>query len=333
MRANGRLCPWHTAQNILVQHSIRMRAASTLAPELPQAIRHHFPFASRFMRVNGQRMHYVDEGAGDPVLLLHGNPTWSFLYRKFLPPLVAAGYRVIAPDHIGFGLSERPAREHDFSLENHIANLAQFIRQLGLARLTVVCQDWGGPTGLACAVLNPAAFKAIVVMNTWAWPEPSTFHSSVFPWRMMHAPVVGPYLFQRRNILIECGLYLSVVHRERFVEEALPAYRFVMPDYDSRLLTRVFPRLIPLQSDDRAAATLRWLEQSLRSTKIPALIVWGREEIVFPADCAQRFKTLLPQAKGPLWVTGSHFLKEDSPQEICAHILEFLRDLDCPRQP
>ncbi len=146
------------------------------------------------MRVNGHRMHYIDEGVGDPVLLLHGNPTWSFLYRKFIPRIVAAGLRVIAPDHIGFGLSDRPAREHDFSLENHIANLAEFIRRLGLQRLTVVCQDWGGPTGLACAVLNPAAVKGIVVMNTWAWPEPTAFHSAIFPWRMMHAPIVGPYL-------------------------------------------------------------------------------------------------------------------------------------------
>ncbi len=302
--------------------------ANETASVLPPEIRRHFPFRSRFVEVNGSRMHYVDEGEGDPILLLHGNPTWSFLYRKFIPRLTAAGYRVVAPDHIGFGLSDRPAREHDFSLENHIANLAEFIRRIGLERLTVVCQDWGGPTGLACAVLDPAAFKAIVVMNTWAWPEPTKFHSSVFPWRMMHAPVVGPYLFQRRNILVERGLYLSVVHRERFLEEALPAYRYVMPDYDSRLLTRAFPRLIPLKADDRSTATMKWLEQSLVKTRLHALIVWGKEEIVFPADCADRFKKLLPHAKGPFWVTGSHFLQEDSPQEICGHILDFLGEID-----
>jgi len=310
-----------------------MSAQSMPAEALPPEIRAQFPFASRFIQVNGQRMHYVDEGEGDPVLLLHGNPTWSFLYRKFIAPMAAAGFRVIAPDHIGFGLSERPAREHDFSLENHIANLADFIRRLGLNRVTVVCQDWGGPIGLACAVLNPAAFRALVVMNTWAWPEPSAFHCGIFPWRMMHAPVVGPYLFQRRNILVERGLYLSVVHRERFFDEALPAYRHVMPDYDSRLLTRVFPRLIPLGPDDRSTATMRWLEQSLPGLDLPSLIIWGKEEIVFPAPCAQRFKDLLPNAKGPHWVTGSHFLQEDSPQEICGHILDFMRDLQDRRGP
>jgi pimeloyl-ACP methyl ester carboxylesterase len=303
------------------------------APELPPHIRQHFPFASRFITVNGHRMHYVDEGEGDPVLLLHGNPTWSFLYRKFIPPIKVAGYRVIVPDHIGFGLSERPPREHDFSLENHIANLAEFVRRLALKRLTVVCQDWGGPMGLACAILDPGSFKALVVMNTWAWPEPSSFHSAVFPWRMMHAPVIAPYLFQRRNILVERGLYLSVVHRERFMAEALPAYRYVMPDYDSRLLTRVFPRLIPLHHAARSATTMHWLEQSLAKTDLPALIVWGKEEIVFPEGCAQRFKKLLPHAKGPFWVTGSHFLQEDSPQEICDHILNFLHEIDQRCQP
>jgi haloalkane dehalogenase len=100
-----------------------------------------------------------------------------------------------------------------------------------------------------------------------------------------------------------------------------------MPDYDSRLLTRVFPRLIPLGPDDRATATMRWLEQSLPGLELPALIVWGKEEIVFPAQCAQRFKELLAHARGPHWVTGSHFLQEDSPQEICNYILDFLREL------
>ena len=308
-------------------NGLTMNADPATVPRLPAQIREHFPFQSRFIPVNGQRMHYVDEGEGDPVLLLHGNPTWSFLYRKFIVRLAAAGYRAIAPDHIGFGLSSRPAREHDYSLENHIANLAEFIRRLGLARITLVCQDWGGPTGLACAMLDPARFRGAVVMNTWAWAEPSAFHRGVFPWRMMHAPVVGPFLFQRRNVLVERGLYLSVVHRQRFIDEALPAYRFATPDYDSRTLTRVFPRLIPLHPDDRSSATMRWLEASLRGSTIPALIVWGKEEIVFPAQCAHRFKNLLPHAKGPLWVTGSHFLQEDSPEEICGHILDFLRGL------
>jgi len=121
-----------------------------------EEFREKWPFIARYARVNGWRMHYVDEGAGDPILLLHGNPTWGFLYRDVIPPLVNAGYRVIVPDVIGFGLSEKPAREQVHSLDGHIANLTGLVRHLDLRRLMVVCHDWGGPTGLGFAMSNPA---------------------------------------------------------------------------------------------------------------------------------------------------------------------------------
>jgi pimeloyl-ACP methyl ester carboxylesterase len=130
--------------------------------------RAQWPFAARYALVNGQRMHYIDEGVGDPILLLHGNPTWGFLYRRVIPPLVNAGHRVVVPDMIGFGLSEKPAREQAHSLDGHIANLTGFVRQLDLRRLTVVCHDWGGPTGLGFAMSNPERIRALAVMSTWA---------------------------------------------------------------------------------------------------------------------------------------------------------------------
>ena len=138
-------------------------------------------------------MHYVDEGDGDPVVLLHGNPTWGFLYRKFVGPLVVAGYRVIVPDMIGFGLSEKPTIEQAHTLDGHIANLTALMRTLDLSRITLVCHDWGGPTGLGFALSNLARVRALVIMSTWAWPlPPAEFHTRIFPWRMMHAPLVGP---------------------------------------------------------------------------------------------------------------------------------------------
>ena len=117
--------------------------------ELAPSVREKWPFAARYAQVNGWRMHYVDEGHGDPVLLLHGNPTWGFLYRDVIGPLVQSGRRVIVPDMIGFGLSEKPTREHAHTLDGHTANLVSLVRQLGLTRVTVVCHDWGGPTGLS----------------------------------------------------------------------------------------------------------------------------------------------------------------------------------------
>jgi len=298
--------------------------------ELTPSIREKWPFAPRYARVNGWRMHYVDEGDGDPVLLLHGNPTWGFLYRDVIGPLVQSGRRIIVPDMIGFGLSEKPTREHAHTLDGHTANLVSLVRQLGLTRVTVVCHDWGGPTGLSFAMSNPDRVRALVVMSTWAWPRPpAEFHTRVFPWRLMHAPLVGPYLLGRHNALAGRGVYLSVVDRDKFRREAQLIYEAVLPDTEARLLTWVWPRWIPL--DDNACAMDRfvWLEQELKKSKLPAMIVWGREDEVFDAATfADRFKQLLPHAEGPHLVTGRHFLQEDSGPEIAELIRSFLNRLD-----
>jgi pimeloyl-ACP methyl ester carboxylesterase len=300
-----------------------------LTPELPDSVRAQWPFQPRFARVNGRRMHYVDEGSGDPVVLLHGNPTWGFLYRDFVAPLTAAGHRVIIPDMIGFGLSEKPAREHEHSLDGHIANLTGLLRGLDLHLITLVCHDWGGPTGLGFAFSNPARVRALVVMSTWGWPlPPAEFHTRIFPWRIMHAPLVAPYLLGRHNALAERGVYLSVVDRQRFAARALAAYAAALPDPSSRLLTWTWPRWIPLDGAARALERFAWVERELRACTLPALIVWGREDDVFdPAIFAARFKQLLPQAEGPHLVTGRHFLQEDSGPEIAGLIVDFLARL------
>ena len=298
--------------------------------ELAPGVREKWPFAARYARVNGWRMHYVDEGAGYPVLLLHGNPTWGFLYRDVIGPLVQSRRRVIVPDMIGFGLSEKPAREHAHTLDGHIANLVGLVRHLDLTRVTVVCHDWGGPTGLSFAMSNPSRVRALVVMSTWAWPRPpAEFHTRLFPWRMMHAPLVGPYLLGRHNVLARRGIHLSVVDRDKFRREALVAYDTVLPDTETRVLTWAWPRWIPLDEDARALARFTWLETELAKSQLPALIIWGREDEVFDAGTfAQRFKRLLPHADGPHLVTGRHFLQEDSAPEIARLIASFLDRLD-----
>jgi pimeloyl-ACP methyl ester carboxylesterase len=285
-----------------------------------------WPYESKFKRVNGWRMHYVDEGIGDPVVLLHGNPAWGFLYRKFIKPLTAAGRRVIVPDMIGFGLSEKPVREQAHTLDGHIANLTGLLRQLDVRNATIVCHDWGGPTGLGFALSNPDRVRALIIMSTWAWPlPPAEFHKRIFPWRMMHAPLVGPYLLGRHNALAGRGMYLSVVDRKKFRAEAQSVYEGILPDPGSRLLTWTWPRWIPLDESARGLARFEWLERELRKSKLPTLLVWGREDEVFDhATFATRFKELLPHAEGPELVTGRHFLQEDSGEEIAGKINRFL---------
>jgi len=293
---------------------------------LPDSIREQWPWRPRFARVNGWRMHYVDEGTGNPVVLLHGNPTGGFLYRDFVEPLMRAGYRVVIPDMIGFGLSEKPSREEAHSLDGHIANLTALLRQLDLHGATLVCHDWGGPTGLGFALSNPGRVAALVVMSTWAWPRPpAEFHTRIFPWRMMHAPLVGPYLLGRHNALAGRGIYLSVVDREKFRKRAQHAYEWVLPDPTARLLTWTWPRWIPLDATSQALERFNWLEKELAVCRLPTMIVWGREDDVFDhATFSARFKQLLPHAEGPHLVTGRHFLQEDSGPEIAALIVEFL---------
>src|SRR5271155_2685492 len=300
------------------------------ALERIDGFRAKWPFIARYARVNGWQMHYVDEGAGDPILLLHGNPTWGFLYRDVIPPLVKAGHRVIVPDMIGFGLSEKPAREQAHSLDGHIANLTGLVRQLDLHRLTVVCHDWGGPTGLGFAMSNAERVRALAVMSTWAWPTPpAEFHTRIFPWRTMHAPLVGPYLLGNHKALAGRGVYLSVVDRETFAATAQAVYEDVLPDPASRLLTWAWPRWIPLDREARAYERFEWLERALSESKFPTMIIWGREDEVFDAATfSSRFKQMMPHAEGPHMVTGRHFLQEDSGAEIAGLIGSFLDRLD-----
>lgn len=298
--------------------------------QLPADIRAQWPYEPRFARVNGWRMHYVDAGEGDPVALLHGNPTWGFLYRDMIGPLVASGRRVIVPDMIGFGLSEKPPREQAHSLDGHIANLTALMYHLDLQRITLVCHDWGGPTGLSFAMSNPQRVRAIVAMSTWAWAlPPAEFHTRIFPWRMMHAPLVGPYLLGSHNALASRGVYLSVVDREKFRRAAQAAYEAVLPDPAARLLTWTWPRWIPLNETARALERFTWLERELSLSRLPALLIWGREDDVFDAATfARRFKQILPHAEGPHLVTGRHFLQEDSAPAIANLIRSFLERLD-----
>jgi len=303
---------------------MRVATIADLGPDIAA----RYPYRSQFVQVNGWRMHVVDEGPRDatPVLLLHGNPTWGYLWRDTVPPLLAAGYRVIVPDQIGLGLSERPHAAGAHSLDNHAANLVALLDALDLARVVFVCHDWGGPTGLAALLTRPERAAAVAVLSTWAWVEPSAdFHHRLVPWRTMHAPVFGPYLLGRQAAMPGRGIYLSVVDRERYEATGRAAYEAVTVDPDDRRLTWQWPRWIPLSMDsDLAADRFRWLEEGVGRLQLPATVIWGREDDVFTLDAvAPRWHQLWPHAEGVHVVTGRHFLQEDSGAEIGELLVDF----------
>lgn len=293
-------------------------------PELPPSVRALYPFQSHYAQVNGRRVHYVDEGAGDSVVLLHGNPTWSFLYRDFIPRL-SQRYRVIAPDYVGFGLSEKPADEAAYSLESHIATLVALLDGLRVDNVTLVMQDWGGPIGLGYALRRPERMRALVIMNTWAFTDASRFHRGPYPWRLLHAPVFGQLLLRRRNLMVEANLLMGTFHRERIAGAVLEAYRLPFPDYGSRTGVLAFPRSIPLKPGDAAYDAIARIERSLPGLRLPAAVIWGEQDIVFPVEFAHKFCELLPLAEGPHLIhDGGHFLQEDAPDEITDEIQSFL---------
>jgi haloalkane dehalogenase len=177
-------------------------------PEKPDWLTPMFPWPQRVLAVNGRRMAYIDEGPKDarPVLLLHGNPTWSFLYRDFVEPLKKAGYRVIAPDCIGAGYSDKPRIDAAYTLAHHIADLVSLIDQLDLKGFAMVAQDWGGPQGVGAALQRPGRLAALTLMNTWLYTDyKGRFHTTAKPWTSWHAPIIGAYFMKRKKVLSHGG--------------------------------------------------------------------------------------------------------------------------------
>ena len=269
-----------------------------------------YPFESQYTQVNGHTVHYLDEGSGPPLLLLHGNPTWSFLYRDVIRGL-RDRYRCIAPDHPGFGLS-RPAPGYGYTPAEHAAVLEQLVEHLELSDVTMMVQDWGGPIGFAVATRHPERFSAFVIGNTWAWPkaDPGT---QVFS-RLLGGPI-GGYLIQRRNVFVE-KIIPGNVKRHKLAPEVMNAYRGPFPTPDSRRPMHVFPREI-LHSRPFLAEIERGLAK-LRDR--PALLVWPTKDIAFREPERKRWEQVFPNHRSVILEGAGHYIQEDAPEEIVSAI-------------
>ena len=272
-----------------------------------------YPFESRYADVGGARVHYVDEGTGPPLLLLHGNPTWSFLYRDIIRGL-RDRYRCVAVDYPGFGLS-RAAPGYGYTPAEHAGVLEQLVVQLDLGDVTMMVQDWGGPIGFAVATRHPARFAAFVVGNTWAWPK-SDPGTQVFS-RLLGGPV-GAFLIKRRNVFVE-RILPGGVRRRQLPEEVMRAYRGPFPDPASRLPVHVFPREI-LRSIPFLAEVERGLP-ALRDR--PALIVWPTKDVAFREPERRRWEQVFPNHRTILLEGAGHYIQEDAPEEIVAAIRDW----------
>jgi haloalkane dehalogenase len=272
-------------------------------------------------------MAFVDEGPrqGRPVVLLHGNPTWAFLYRDFIGPLTGAGYRVVAPDCIGAGYSDKPRIDAGYSLAHHIADLVSLIDQLDLSGAAIVGQDWGGPQGVGAALMRLERIAAITLMNTWLFTDyKGRFHTSARPWTTWHAPLIGPYFLKRLKVLSHGGP--AVTSRRGMTPEEARGYHHVYDERESETVTLTWPRSIPLREGDRGWADMAWIQAQLpRLAQLPIQLLWAPEDQVFPIEYAERLRALLPHAEGPkTYAEAAHFLQDDRGPAIAADLVEFL---------
>jgi len=269
-----------------------------------------YPFQSRYADVAGSRVHYVDEGTGPPLLLLHGNPTWSFLYRNVITGL-RDRYRCIAPDHPGFGLS-RAAPGYGYTPAEHARVLEGLVTHLDLSGVTMMVQDWGGPIGFAVATRQPRRFAAFVIGNTWAWPK-SDPGTQLFS-RLLGGPV-GRRLIANRNVFVEKVLP-GGVRRATLPEAVMDAYRGPFPTPASRRPTAVFPREI-LDSRPFLAEIERRLPELADR---PALLVWPTKDVAFRDPERRRWEEIFPNHRTVLLEGAGHYIQEDAADEIVAAI-------------
>lgn len=286
-----------------------------------------FPWEQHSLMVNGRRMAYIDEGKRDgrPVLLLSGNPTWGFLYRNFIDPLTAAGYRAIAPDWIGAGYSDHPRVDAALTLAHHIADLVSLLDQLDLRGFVVVGQDWGGPQGIGAALQRVERLAAMILMNTWAFTGlTSKFHASAKPWTTWHAPLIGQFFMKREKVLSHHGT--TAMTKRGMTELEARAYHHVFDEADSEHVVLTWPRTIPVKEGDRGWADMTAIQSRLDELKdTPVCLLWAPEDPVFPIEFAHRFKELLPHAEGPVeFASASHFLQDDRGPDLAAAAVEFL---------
>lgn len=283
-----------------------------------------FPFEARFLASDGVRLHYVDEGPRDaaPLLMLHGNPTWSYMYRGPIATLADRGNRCLALDHMGFGRSDKPADLRRYRLAEHVAHTVALLDELDLRDVTLVLHDWGGPIGLGAAVERPERVRAAVVMNTWAWELPSFVPPFL---RQFRTEGLGELLALAGNLLVE-SIPGGMARRDPD-PAMMEAYRAPFPDYWSRIGTLAFPRDIPLSERDPSAAAIARIQTALPQLGIPFHVIWGMRDRVFQPVFLDQWLELLPGAGVTELEDAGHYLVEDRPDAVADAVGEFVKSL------
>ncbi len=276
-----------------------------------------FQFAPHYVEINGLRVHYVDEGKGEIILCLHGEPTWSFLYRKMIP-ILSAKHRVIAMDFVGFGRSDKFTERDEYSFQMHTDKLAGFIDALALDQITVVVQDWGGLIGLRLASEMPKRFARLVIMNTGLPAGGGQMTEGFMRWRQ----------FVESTPDLPVGMIVrgGMAHGDKITPEVIDAYEAPFPDASYKAGAIAWPLLVPIHPDDPGAADMRRAREVFSKWNKPVLVMFSDgDPITRGGDIF--FRELIPTVKDQPEIVikdAGHFLQEEKGEEIAQHILDFM---------
>jgi haloalkane dehalogenase len=273
-----------------------------------------YPFEPHYAEVDGLRLHYVDEGSGAPVVCFHGEPTWSYLYRKMLPPLVDGGHRVVCPDFAGFGRSDKPTDRGFYTYDRHVALMTALLERIDVRGATVVVQDWGGPVGLRWATENADRVDRLVILNTGLFT--GRVSKGFMAWRE----------FAEKNPDLPIGMIIQGATTTELPDEIVAAYEAPFPTAESKAGAAEFPLLVPTEPDQPGAADMTAVMDELSRWEKPALVAFSDSDPVFPFPRAgERFTDTIPTAGEQIRIEGAaHFLQEDRGEQIAEHVLRFL---------
>lgn len=285
-----------------------------------------YPFEPHFFERNGLKMHYLDEGQGPAVVMVHGNPTWSFYYRRLVTSL-SREYRTIVPDHIGCGLSDKPRNgAYDFRYKSRVADLEALLDHLVPdGPITLIVHDWGGPIGLAWALRHPDRVARVVITNTAAF---LAIEGKTVPWQLRLIRNVAPaakLLVQGFNAFSRGALYMAAKRRlSREVKQGLTA---PYNSWSNRLATLRFVQDIPLYPEDPGYDLLDWVDQNLTALSgRPMMILWGEKDFVFDMAYLAEWKKRFPGVEIHTYPEAGHYLLEDEPDQTARQVEAFLKN-------
>jgi cis-3-alkyl-4-acyloxetan-2-one decarboxylase len=286
---------------------------------LSDAVRELYPWTGKYLRISeGVRMHYLDEGHGETLLMLHGNPTWSFYWRNMVKEF-SKNYRCIVPDHIGCGLSDKP-EEYRYQLEDHVNNLVQLIEALDLSNITLVVHDWGGPIGFSTALRLRERFRRFVVFNTLSRMGP--FPLSI---RMLRWPMVGPFMVRGLNGFVRFALRKGTSRPERFKGAVAEGYLAPYNNWKNRIAIQKFVDDIPIEAGHPTEPYGAALEQQIPElSDRPHLVIWGNQDFVFHHYFRDGWKAAVPNGEFHQLDHANHFVVEDAFEDIVPLMRDFL---------